>query len=745
MSRRSFTRQIALAFALGFSALIALFVGYTLDSERSYLYRASTEQTVAMARSLAVSSTSWVLANDVVGLQEVVAGVEGGVSSLESYADLRYAMILSPAGRVLAHTDPGKIGQYVSDSRSVALLKSPSQDRVLVDDASLIDVAAPIRLPGHQVGWARIGLGRERIAQRVAWRAWGSALFTAVAAASAFLAAQLLAQRVGRRITSLARVAEKVQGGERAVRADSRGADEIAELGASLNHMLDALTQKEDELARYRDHLEELVNTRTAELRQATRAAEEASRAKSVFLANMSHELRTPLNAVMGFSNLLRDDPGLTDPQRESLDIINHSGEHLLTLVNDVLDVAKIEAGHMVVVSKPLDLASVVHGVAQLMRQRAEAKGLDLSLEWSPSAPRSVVADADKLRRILLNLLGNAIKYTEEGRVTLQVSSRPEPPGLRLLLEVQDTGIGISREDQARIFERFVQVGGASPAGTGLGLAITRQFVEQMGGIIVVESELGKGSQFRVELPVMPAEELAQEGEPRRGRVVGLLPGQPAVRVLIVDDQQENRLLLARMLEKAGFQVQAASDGREGVRQFQAFRPQFIWMDRRMPVMDGVEATRRIRALEGGREVRIAALTASVFEDQRQEVLASGVDDFVRKPFLPDEVFDCMARLLGLRYVREEAPWGPEHEQQAPAELSPWALQSLPAELFQALSDAAVRLDVSRTTELAQGVSRSNAALGRALLQRIRSLDFASILQALQRARPDGVAPGPAG
>ncbi|MFH1807616.1 MAG: ATP-binding protein [Pseudomonadota bacterium] len=308
--------------------------------------------------------------------------------------------------------------------------------------------------------------------------------------------------------------------------------------------------------------------------------AEKANRAKSVFLASMSHELRTPLNAILGFSSLLRQDAAASEEQRHMLDLIHRSGGHLLGLINNVLDMAKIEAGRNALQATAFDLHALLGDVVELLRQRAEAAGLRLSLELAQQVPRVVLADAGKLRQVLINLVGNAVKYTARGRVTLRASSRPADAAgqVRLLLVVEDTGAGIAAEDQARIFEPFVQLGHhAARRGTGLGLTITRQFVELMGGRIRVDSAPGQGARFCVELPLqVAAAQALLAGHEADDRPRHLAPGQPAQRILIVEDQPENSELLRRLLQQAGFQVQVAEDGARGVAAFEAWRPHLI-------------------------------------------------------------------------------------------------------------------------------------------------------------------------
>ncbi len=475
---------------------------------------------------------------------------------------------------------------------------------------------------------------------------------------------------------------------------------------------------------------------RTRELQVAKDAAEAANRAKTIFLANMSHELRTPLNAILGFSNLLREG-NVSEKQRNDLDIINRSGEHLLNLINDALDVAKIEVGRSALEIAPCELNSLVHDLINMMRARAEANNLVLDVVQSPEFPRRVRADAPKLRQVLINLLGNAIKYTEKGSVTLRLGAGLADNAGRLLLtfSVEDTGIGIALEDQAQIFEAFVQIGKpAAQKGTGLGLTITRQFVELMGGTIHVESTPGKGSRFSVELPV----ELAQESEvmaPRMDsrRIIGLEPGQPEYRVLVVEDEKGNSMVLERILESAGFLVGVATDGAQGVEVFQTWRPHFICIDLRMPVMDGFEAAKRIRALEGGRDVKIAAVTASVFADERSQVLAAGMDDLVRKPYRPSELFDCIARHLGVRYRRGEAL--PASPREPPAELRPEDLAPLPEVLRNELSNALISLDRERIAQVIGRVSQRDAALGAMLALCADRFAFTAILDAVELSR----------
>lgn len=489
----------------------------------------------------------------------------------------------------------------------------------------------------------------------------------------------------------------------------------------------------EEELRRYKDELENTVMLRTGELRLARDAAEAANKAKSLFLANMSHELRTPLNAIIGFSRMLCRDSQLTDKQRDNLDIIIRSGEHLLTLINDVLEIAKIEAGKLQLEIRPFDLSAVAHEVSDMMQVRAKERGLQLRLDIVSEFPRYIKGDEARMRQILVNLVGNAVKFTEQGGLIVRVCTRQNDHE-HLLIEVEDSGPGISAENLKRLFKPFVQLAeGSEQNGTGLGLTITQQFVKMMGGSISVESALGKGSLFRVELPLELADSFeAHKPEPKaRREIAGLAPGQPRYRILIAEDQHENRLLLSQLMTGIGVEVKLAEDGERCLQIYQEWRPDLIWMDRRMPIMDGEEATRRIRSLPDGDKVKIVAVTASAFKEDQQELMAAGMDDFVRKPYHFDEIYDCLVRQLGVEYIYHEAvstEAGPE------AVLEAEMLAGLPVSLRQYLREALVTLDPERISMVIGQIAERDTLLGQVLVRFVENFDYPAILKALDKA-----------
>ena len=519
---------------------------------------------------------------------------------------------------------------------------------------------------------------------------------------------------------------------QRVAEADGSPEKRCAPLGTAdeLDDLAEKFDQRTSELLDIQQHLEDLVAERTSKLSIAKDAAEAANRAKSIFLANMSHELRTPLNAILGFSNMMRFDPALPQNQRDNLNIINRSGEHLLTLINDVLEVAKIEAGRLQLDVAPFDLGGMVREVLEMMQLRAQEKGLQLQFDQSSDFPRYIKGDEARLRQALINLVGNAVKFTEQGGVTIRLRVRQNHRQY-LLIEVEDSGPGINIEDQKRLFEPFVQLAeSGAQKGTGLGLTISRQFARLMGGDITVISTPDKGSLFRIELPVelASANDIAKPETQKHGEVIGLAPGQPCYRILIAEDQLENQLLLDRLMTGIGLEVKMAENGERCVELFRSWRPDLIWMDRRMPVMDGEEAAKRIRLLPNGGKVKIVAVTAEVFKEQQQEMLDAGMDDFVRKPYRFDEIYDSLARQLGIRYLyRSDSP----EEQVESVVLTSEMLDGLPAALRIELRDALQELDSERIMETIRQINEVDMKLAGVLSRLADYFDYSAILKVL--------------
>jgi len=474
-------------------------------------------------------------------------------------------------------------------------------------------------------------------------------------------------------------------------------------------------------------------NRRVEELRIAKEAAEAASSAKSGFLANMSHEIRTPLNAILGFSQLLGRDQELSEIQRQWLGIINASGEHLLALINDVLDMSKIESGRTTPNLREVNLHDLLDNLHGLFNAAAAAKGLELRFICTNHVPRLVITDESKLRQVLINLLGNAVKYTDEGSIEVRVATRRTEDGnLRLVVEVEDTGTGIAPEEMNRLFEYFEQAdaGRHAESGTGLGLAISRGFVRLLGGEITVRSEVGEGSVFSFDIAIGEVTEHEAAAGVRTRRVTGLQSDASRYRVLVADDAADNRELLLALLKPIGFELKAVSDGEQALEEFLSWHPNLILMDMRMPVMDGYEATRRIREAPGGAEVSIVAVTASVLSEMQDGDHVAAVDDFIGKPFSMSEIYDKIGRLLGVRYVYEDeaAP-----ASQTEATLNPAALVALPDDLLERIRRATIAGDFDAVLRLADEVGQTDTQLAAGLRDSAERLDPEPILSALPR------------
>jgi PAS domain S-box-containing protein len=484
------------------------------------------------------------------------------------------------------------------------------------------------------------------------------------------------------------------------------------------------------------------------DLQRARREAEAANQAKSAFLANMSHELRTPLNAILGFTQLMDRDPRVTTDQLEYLGTINRSGEHLLALINDVLEVSKIEAGKMSLQERSCDLYRQLDGLEEMFGLRAHEKGLSLTFTRDENVPQHIEADEGKLGQVLSNLLGNAIKFTQQGSVTLRVMAPasvqpPDPKRGILLFEVEDTGPGIAAEEMPVIFDAFVQsaTGRSTQEGTGLGLTISQQFVHLMGGELSVTSQVGEGSCFRFDVQVGLAPEARAEGRlaRRRRRVTALAPDLPSFRLLVAEDHETNRQVLVKLLEPVGFEMHEATNGQEAIEVWEDREPHLIWMDMRMPIMDGYEATRRIKATPRGRDTVIIAITASAFEEDREKILSTGCDDFVRKPFREDDIFEMLAKHLGTRYVYEEiepefAPKALDrHDPQADEELAGRLAALRPGWLAQ-LQEATTLGDLNSIGDLINQIGDCDAELGDALATLAYGFEHERMLDLIQCA-----------
>jgi signal transduction histidine kinase/DNA-binding NarL/FixJ family response regulator len=482
---------------------------------------------------------------------------------------------------------------------------------------------------------------------------------------------------------------------------DIKGTEETATLGAAFNRMAQQLRESFNQLEKSKQELEIRVEERTAELKEAKEIADSANNAKSDFLANMSHELRTPLNGILGYAQILQRSEILSHRGKKGLDIVYQCGDHLLNLINDILDLSKIEARKMELYPKDFHLPAFIQSVAEICRIRAEQKGIDFGYEIDETLPHGVSADDKRLRQVLINLLGNAIKFTDSGKVTFKVKnlSTADANSCRLRFEIQDTGVGMSPAQIDKICLPFEQVGDNSrkQEGTGLGLAISTQIIKIMDSELHIESQPSIGScfSFEVDLPAV-ANWTTTTLDSSKGKIIGYQGNRRTV--LLVDDRWENRSVIFSLLEPLGFHIIEAIDGQQGLDQAELAHPDLIITDLVMPVVDGFEFIDQLRRNPNLQTTPVIASSASVFETDQHKSLDAGANEFLAKPVQADELLNMLKTHLTLEW-QYEAP--PKAEIKATASSSQ-STAVPPAEILEQLTDLVLAGDLDSIVKLAQ-------------------------------------------
>jgi signal transduction histidine kinase/FixJ family two-component response regulator len=662
-----------------------------------------------------------------------------------------FGRIYDDEGRIVADAlDPNTRFRVAPDPFGQQLL---TNDEIVYQwEQNQLLAGKPVILGVERIGAIAVGLPTAPLTAKL------TALRNQVTAVAFFVSlvgialALLFSRSITDPVQAMIKATNRIREGDLSHRLDIKTGDELALLGSHFNDMT---TQLENTLRQMEAEIEQRKQTQVA-LEAAKNAAEAANRAKSTFLANMSHELRTPLNAILGFSELMFHDKTTSPAQQENLQVISRSGEHLLGLINQVLDMSKIEAGRTTSTSREFNLYRTLSDVETMFRLKAQDQGVRLIVERAVDVPQHIRSDEMKLRQILINLLTNAFKFTEVGYVRLRVDCRRETavatiPLCVLLFTIEDSGPGIEPDELHTLFQPFVQTkAGQERGGTGLGLSLSRQFARLLGGDISasnVQDKPGHGAIFQFHIQVEEVQAMSVVQDITHQRVIGLdLPaGQAPHRLLVVDNNHDSRQVLVRLLRPLGFDIREAVNGQEALDVWQTWQPHLIWMDLNMPVLNGYAATQQIKATPQGQQTIVVITTASAFIEDMAEIQKSGGDDFIRKPMQTKEIFDILQRQLNIQFVYEPAETKPNGEQVTAVSPSTppnsqttlhQALTLLPLPLLTRFRRAAVETDMVAIETCIDDISQHNPLLGQELKKLADDFDYGKILAILPTALP---------
>jgi signal transduction histidine kinase/DNA-binding response OmpR family regulator len=665
---------------------------------------------------------------------------EQNLAALKAKSSIIFTLLFTADGNLLASyyregVNKNSLPSY-SNLNDYYKQNQPVQDKdTAIEDSYFfvgnhIDVFKKVIIEGEWVGTVYIQSDLRELHNRLVWAASIIVVVMLVSLFLAFLLASQLQAVITKPIDHLLATMKEVSTQKNySIRAEKLSTDELGTLIEGFNGMLTQVEMRDRELYQYRDHLEEKVKQRTVELALARDQALAANKAKSIFLANMSHEIRTPMNAVLGYAQILQRDTQLTKEQRESIQIIQNSGNHLLGLINDILDISKIEAGAMELRPENFYLDDLISGIAAMFKIRCEQKQLGWRVEDAINQHLLVDADQGKLRQILINLLGNAVKFTEHGEVVLRLARIAEEI---YRIDVIDTGPGIPSNAQKMIFEPFQQEkAGFEKGGTGLGLAITKRQVELMEGKLMLVSEVGKGSCFSVELP-LPAGQGELILSTTHGQISRLAPGFQ-VSALVVDDVKENRDILSHMLQDIGVEVRQATNGLEAVNALHTKLSNMVFMDIRMPVMNGTEALSRIRQEFVDEQIPCIAISASTLRHQTNEMLEAGFNSFISKPFRFEEVYDCLVQFLDVEFEYKQTELSSEEETTPPLDVTQI---SLPKDLYTRLLEAAELNELTELEEMLKQLRQGDTQqqqLAELFTEFLANYDIDGILETLEK------------
>ena len=642
-----------------------------------------------------------------------------------------YNIVMRSDGQLVAHPElmeqiQQKLGQFsIQDSNNahlkeiLQLVKTSDLSDPVLENSASNEFLAVTKIKGPN--WYLITVYPKSL---LSGQAFDAARFILLSGFVALLVEIVLLffvlkQKVAQPLRQLLAATEQVSSGKFNVQLDTTRSDELGQLASAFTGMA---TQLKDSFA----SLEERVAVRTAELEQARSAADAANHAKSEFLANMSHELRTPLNGILGYAQILLRDRTSTPKQKDRFNIIYQCGTHLLTLINDVLDLSKIEARKLELHPKDFHLETFLTGITEICRIRAEQKDIAFAFQALNQLPIAIHADEKRLRQVLINLLGNAIKFTDRGGITFKVGIVSSANSIyRLRFQIDDTGIGMTPEQLQKIFLPFEQVGDKSrmSEGTGLGLAISTQMIELMKSELRVESTIGQGSSFWFEAEFLEAKEWQDSQTGSTLNIIGYAGDQQ--KILIVDDRWENRAVILDLLEPLGFELVEAETGQEGLTQAKLVQPDLIITDILMPEMNGLEMTQQLRSQPQFQTLPIIASSASVFNFDRQQSQNAGCTDFLPKPVQTEELLEQIQTYLNLTWIDQS------HWQSAPVAT---AIEKIPpAEALTQLHAAARIGDIRGIQEEARRFEAEYLGFTEKILQLADAFDDQAILSLLNQ------------
>ncbi|MGV6827145.1 MAG: ATP-binding protein [bacterium] len=676
------------------------FLQRELAARETYIRDGLTDKANVLLNNLARQTEESIASFDFFGITQNLQEAVNGESELK----LDYAILMDASRMAYVHTKSPKLQNTILDTEEDQFASAVNDQTVVeykINGTPVMEFMVPLQISTEPWGVLRLGVSLEELQQEIARseqeidREINTMIVKFILNGIALIAIGaiiivLIANKLTRPIISLTESARELSKGnyDVDVAVDERKKNEVDILADSFRSMVLSIRQSQAALKNLNQTLEQKVIDRTRELaskeealRVAKEEAEQANRAKSSFLANMSHEIRTPMNAVLGYAEIMQGNSHFPEQFRPSVDAISRAGNHLLDVINEILDISKIEAGAVELNHQDFDLRDLVLGLSEMFAIRCKQGGLDWHIDQNLPNPTNVHADQGKIRQVLINFLGNAVKFTDSGSVTMTV----EQVGENYRFDIVDTGRGIPASQLEKIYEPFQQsTEGFNKGGTGLGLSIAKKYIELMGGELQTESVIGQGSRFSFTLELQPAHGPVAERKDRSSHEIHL-PENAIVNALVVDDIEDNRVVLSEILKGVGISVETATNGQEALDYIDTHPVDIVFMDIRMPVLDGMEAIKTLRAGKHSDLVCIA-VSASTLHKEREHCVTAGFNEFIAKPFRAEQIFQCVESFLEIKFVEAEAIEQPPQPIEDSQDFSGLVI---PEDIHQRLTEAA--------------------------------------------------------